>query len=121
MGKNKINNLKNEIELIKLDIYENEIIIKKYKKKVDKEKIIEQRQLLEYATIEEVQEAYGFGEISDSEYDKLINYFENKENEKSINEMFLEYVKRSRNENTNTLKYLEKELFNEELVEVARS
>lgn len=121
MKNKKINDLKNEIELIKLDIYENEIIIKKYKKRVEKENLKEQEKLLKYVTIEEAQEAYGHGEISDSEYERLVNYFENVEDKKSVNEIFLEYMQRCKKENTNTLKYLEQELFNEELVEMARS
>lgn len=113
--------LETEIELIKLDIKENEIVIRKYEKKVNREKSKEQRILLEFSTIEEVQEAYGYGEITEEEYNKFNNHFENIENKKSINEMFLIYLKKTEKQNKQTLKYLENELFKEELVEIARS
>lgn len=110
MRNKKVNDLKNEIKLIKLDIYENEIIIRKYQKRVEKEKTKEQREKSEYVSLEEVQDAYGYGEISRTEYERLTSYFDGGGTQKSINEMFLEYMERTKKGNIDTLSYLEKEL-----------
>lgn len=121
MKRKEIENIKKEIKLIKLEIYENEILIKKYSKRVNQEKTNKQEMLLQFNSVEEVQEAYGYGDLTEEEYNEVINYFENLENEKSINEMFLEYIKRTKTQNMDTLKYLEGELFKEELVDIANS
>lgn len=117
----RIKEIKTEIALIKLGMKENQISINKYEKRVAKEKIKKQEMLLEYATVEEAQEAFGFGEITEIEYHSLCDYFESLEDEESINELFLNYLKRERKQNLKDLKYLEDELFKEELVEIARN
>ncbi|MEY8415328.1 hypothetical protein AAK964_03435 [Tissierella praeacuta] len=118
--RNSIKELELEIALIKLDIREQEIVIKKYEKKVGREKLREQEKLLEYASLEEVQEAYGAGDISDEEYMRICDYFEDVQ-EKTTNEMFLEYLRKEKKQNFKDLKYLEQKLFDEELVEIARN
>lgn len=107
--------MKTEIELVKLDIKEQEIIIRKYEKKVAKEKAkITQK----YKSVEEVETALEDGEIETEERDQLLDYFEGLDT--SIDEMFLEYLKRNEKQNIKNLKYLQDQLFKEELVELAR-
>jgi hypothetical protein len=117
----RIKEIKTEIALIKIGMKENQISINKYEKRVAKEKLKKQEKLLEYASIEEAREAFGFGEITETEYCSLCDYFESLEDEKSINELFLIYLKREKKQNLKDLKYLEEELFKEELVEMARN
>jgi len=114
--KNSIKELELEIEiaLTKLDIRETKILIKKYEKKVSKEKE-KLKKKYKYESQEELREAFENDVITLKEFDKIQNYFESQE--KSINEIFLEYLKRNNAEDLKHLKRLEDEL----LVEIARS
>lgn len=109
-----IKDLKTEIALTELEIEENQKIITKYEKKVFKEKE-KFKKKYKYESEDELREAFENDAISLKEYDKVLDFFQSKE--KSINEMFLEYLKRTEKQNKQTLKYLENEL----LVEIARS
>ena len=112
----KLLDTKLEIELLELEIHEKRLSVKKYEKKVQKEK---EKLTTKYSSPEEVEEAFEFSELSMDERDVLLDYFENLS--KSINEMFLNYLKRDLKNTNLTLKYFRKELFNEELVKLARS
>lgn len=94
-----------------------ENLIKKCEKPVSKE-IERRKQKLdklkcEYETYEDAQTAYGFGEITQAEFEKLQDFFANKENqedEKSIKELYLRFLKQALNIECENLNYLEKEL-----------
>lgn len=101
--------LETEIKLCKLEKKEYDIIIRKHEKKVaciQKKKIQAQGT---YETIEEVQEAYGYGDISSDEYQSLCNFFGNIEDEKSLEETFLDYLKGVQASNLRNLRELEQE------------
>ena len=116
MSKDIIENLKIEMELIKIDIREQKIIIRKYQKKVDKEKA-KLNQV--YHSIEDVEMAFGNEEIDLKERDKWLDYFDGLN--ETMDEKYLDYLLREKKNNLKNLKFLEQELFNEELVEIARS
>lgn len=102
--------LKTEIKLCKLEKKEYDILIRKYEKKVadiQKKKIQAQ---CSYETIEEVQEAYGYGDIDSKEYQSLCNFFGNIEDEKTLEEMFLDYLKGVQARNLRNLRELEQEV-----------
>lgn len=114
----EVEELKLEIALTKLDIKETQLLINKYEKKVSKEKE-KLKKKYKYESEEEIREAFENDVITLKEYDEILDYFNSQE--KSINEIFLEYLKRNNIEDLKHLRSLEDELFKENLVQIARS
>lgn len=116
----QIDNLKEEIAICKIVVKELAVLVKKYEKQVDKEKEKEKK-LQRYEDLEQAREAYGFGEITKQEFEKLQDYFDCKEQNKTVKELYLQYIEKEYRLEKKNLSDLEKELFKEELVSIARS
>lgn len=119
MNKDMTADLKVEIAISKIVVKELEKIVNKYEKQVDKEKE-KDKKLQQYEDLEQAMEAYGYGDITAKEFQKIQDYFENKENDKSVNELYLCYIEQEYRKEKKNLADLERELFNEKLVEIAR-
>jgi hypothetical protein len=68
-----------EVEGINLLIKRLETVKKSLVKSVDKKKTKRIEKVEKYKTIEEVQDAYGYDEITDKEYYELISLYENRQ------------------------------------------
>lgn len=106
-----------EIAITKLYIKDLESLILKAEKSANK-KIDERKKSMDklkctYETLEEAHEAYGYGEINETEFLKLQEFFENKESlieDKSTAELYLSHLKRVLNTEKMNLEYFKKEL-----------
>ena len=114
---NKIEDLKVEIAISKLYIKDLESLIKKCEKPVEKEKEKKKKKLeslkSEYANIDEAHEAYGYGEITEKEFEKLEDFFNNKqsvEEEKGAKELYLKFLKKTFSRENRELCNFENEL-----------
>ncbi|MBP1924626.1 hypothetical protein J2Z76_000479 [Sedimentibacter acidaminivorans] len=113
----QVNDTKIELAITKLYIKDLESLIKKCEKPVSKE-IERRKQKLdklkcEYETYEDAQTGYGFGEITQTEFERLQDFFiskETQEEEKSVKELYLKFLKQTLNRECRNLNYLEEEL-----------
>lgn len=85
------NGLKIEKKLILLWIRELEIIMRKYKKKIENSN---RKTEVKFDTIEEVQEAYGYGEINTEEYEALCDFFVGVDKVETLDGLFLENLEK---------------------------
>lgn len=124
----EVKDIKSEIAISKLYIKDLEYLIKKAEKPVTKEKEKKKQKLdslkCEYTNLEEAHEAYGYGVMSQAEFEKLQDFFSDRElaeDEKDAKELYLIFLKSTLKIENRNIEYFEKELFNEKLVEIARS
>lgn len=114
---NEIEDLKVEIAISKLYIKDLESLIKKCEKPVEKEKEKKKKKLdslkSEYVDIDEAHEAYGYGSITEEQFEKLEDFFNNKqsvEEEKGAKELYLNFLKQTLGKEKRELCNFEKEL-----------
>ena len=87
-----IQDMKLEISINKIVVKELQLIVNKYTKQVDREKGKDEK-LFVYEDLQEAQEAFGYGDITEKEFIKIQDYFENKKSEKSVKDLYLNYIK----------------------------
>ena len=104
-----ISDMKLEIAINEIVVKELQIIVNKYNKQVDREKEKEKK-LFAYVDLQEAQEAFGYGDISEAEFKKIQDYFENRENEKSVKELYLNHIKHELKNEKRNLADLKNEL-----------
>ena len=83
-----------EKKLNLLWVKELEIVLRKYKKKTENSNRKSTEMKTQYKTIEEVQEAYGYGEINQTEYESLCGFFEGRGKDQSLEDLFLKNLKK---------------------------
>lgn len=107
-----------ELELARLMVKDLEKLWKSYAKKAqaakeERERRQEKKGFLEYETLEELTEAYGYAVIDEETYIRGQDYFKslsNKAAERSLTETHRERIKELLNRYKGTVEYLEEEL-----------
>lgn len=87
MGTKKALEMERKLNL--LWIRELEIVIRKYKKKIEYSSRKKTELETNFNTLEEVQEAYGYGEINTEEYETLCDFFVGVDKVETLDGLFL--------------------------------